>query len=129
MKATHYQLDLKSNTKLSKNFNSNEFVCSCGNCHSSFISEDLITKLQALREDYGKPIVITSGYRCPEHNRSIGGAKLSQHVLGNAVDIAGDDLDSLYKLAEKHFDAVGDGRPKGFIHVDTRGPRKRRWTY
>lgn len=43
--------------------------------------------LDPLREAYGKPIIVTSGYRCEELNRLIGGSKNSQHRVGMAVDI------------------------------------------
>lgn len=43
--------------------------------------------LEPIRIKYGKPIKITSGYRCPELNRKIGGARNSQHVYGSASDI------------------------------------------
>lgn len=43
--------------------------------------------LDPLREAYGKPIIVTSGYRCEELNRLVGGSKTSQHRAGMAVDI------------------------------------------
>ncbi len=43
--------------------------------------------LDPLRERYGKPIYVNSGYRCPELNRLIGGAVNSQHMRGEAADI------------------------------------------
>ena len=43
--------------------------------------------LDPLREAYGKPIIVTSGYRCEELNRLVGGSKNSQHRVGMAVDI------------------------------------------
>lgn len=43
--------------------------------------------LDPLREVYGKPIIVTSGYRCEKLNRILGGAKTSQHQTGEAVDI------------------------------------------
>lgn len=43
--------------------------------------------LDPLREAYGKPIIVTSGYRCEELNRLVGGSKSSQHRAGMAVDI------------------------------------------
>jgi len=46
----------------------------------------------------GKPVVITSGYRCAVHNRAVGDAKQSQHLLGNAVDIMVSDV-ALHKVA------------------------------
>lgn len=45
--------------------------------------------LQPLRDAYGKPIIVNSGYRSPELNKAIGGAKNSQHKLGQAADIKG----------------------------------------
>lgn len=43
--------------------------------------------LDPLREAYGKPIVVTSGYRCPALNKAVGGASNSQHLYGYAADI------------------------------------------
>ena len=43
--------------------------------------------LDPLRERYGKPIYVNSGYRCPELNRLVGGAVNSQHMRGEAADI------------------------------------------
>lgn len=43
--------------------------------------------LDPLREAYGKPIIVTSGYRCEKLNRDVGGAASSQHVKGEAADI------------------------------------------
>ena len=43
--------------------------------------------LDPLRERYGKPIVVNSGYRCPKHNKEVGGATNSQHIKGEAADI------------------------------------------
>lgn len=43
--------------------------------------------LDPLREAYGKPIVVTSGFRCPRLNRAVGGVARSQHMKGEAADI------------------------------------------
>jgi uncharacterized protein YcbK (DUF882 family) len=43
--------------------------------------------LDPLREAWGKPIVVTSGYRSPRLNRAVGGAARSQHCKGEAADI------------------------------------------
>lgn len=43
--------------------------------------------LDPLREAYGKPIIVTSGYRCERLNKAVGGASTSQHVKGEAADI------------------------------------------
>lgn len=43
--------------------------------------------LDPLREVYGKPIVVSSGYRCARLNRAVGGVAKSQHLTGQAADI------------------------------------------
>ena len=43
--------------------------------------------LDPLRERYGKPIRVTSGYRCPKLNTLVGGSPNSQHMRGEAADI------------------------------------------
>lgn len=43
--------------------------------------------LQPIRDKYGKPIIISSGYRCPKLNKAVGGAATSQHIKGQAADI------------------------------------------
>ena len=45
--------------------------------------------LEPLRQKYGSPITVTSGYRCPLLNKAIGGATNSQHMRGEAADIKG----------------------------------------
>lgn len=52
--------------------------------------ERLVDKvLDGLREIYGKPITVNSGYRCPELNKAVGGSKTSDHVKGFAADLTG----------------------------------------
>lgn len=43
--------------------------------------------LQPIREKYGKPVIVTSGFRCQKLNNAVGGAKTSQHCNGEAADI------------------------------------------
>ena len=45
--------------------------------------------LDIIREKYGKPITISSGYRCPALNKVVGGASTSQHTKGQAADLKG----------------------------------------
>lgn len=59
--------------------------------------------LDPLREAWGQPIIITSGYRCPALNRAVGGSATSQHVKGEAADIRTvsdtvEDNKALYEL-------------------------------
>lgn len=43
--------------------------------------------LDPVREKYGKPIIVSSGFRCEKLNRIVGGARTSQHLTGEAADI------------------------------------------
>ena len=43
--------------------------------------------IQPLRDAWGKPLAINSGYRCPEVNKAVGGVPTSQHVFGEACDV------------------------------------------
>ena len=57
--------------------------------------------LQPLRDAWGKPLKVNSGYRCKALNAAVGGAPTSQHVKGEAADIAADDPVKLARLAVK----------------------------
>ena len=119
MNEEYYEWESGEDIQFTDNFNSREFECPGSKKHK--ISIDLVDRLQILRENYGKSITITSGYRSKEHNAKVGGVENSQHVLGKAVDLTGKDLDKLYDLCLEYFNAIGDGRKKGkFIHVDVR---------
>lgn len=54
--------------------------------------------LDPLRRTYGKPIIITSGYRCQKLNTLVGGVSNSWHTQGNAADIHVDSLTEATKL-------------------------------
>ena len=111
--------------QLSKNFNEMEFACRhCGHVH---VEPELVTKLQALRDALGRPITVTSGYRCPVHNRNIGGAAQSRHMQGQAADlvVTGVSPAAVATAADRvGFGGIGIYK-SGFTHVDI-GP-KRRW--
>ena len=114
-------------SKLSKNFASTEFDCSCKKCTETLIDLDHIIKLQKLRDDLGSSIKINSGYRCPEHNANIGGAKQSQHVLGTATDIVVKDM-APDEVADSCEYFKGLGRYDSFTHIDSRDRiSKARW--
>lgn len=88
-----------------KHFSEKEFWCRCGQCQKGDaemgippggmiggvpenVKALVENVLDPLREKYGKPIRVNSGYRCPKHNLAVGGASRSQHLLGEAADIA-----------------------------------------
>lgn len=100
-----------------------EFECKCKyeHCKSSYISPKLIIAYEKLRLKVGRSIKVNSGHRCSEHNFKVGGAPLSQHLRGYAIDISTVNLnqDLIEKLAiESGFTFVK--RYKNFIHLDVR---------
>ena len=67
--------------------------------------------LQPLRDHLGRPVVISSGYRCRELNEKVGGAKNSQHMRGEAADIRVKDSRELtetmrFIMDETEFDQL-----------------------
>lgn len=111
-----------ANQQLSTNFNSNEFDCKCGKyCKETQIDEKLVDYLQKIREHFGKPITITSGYRCSTHNKNVGGASTSYHTRGQACDIVVKDTapKEVAKYAES-IGILGIGLYDDFTHIDTR---------
>jgi uncharacterized protein YcbK (DUF882 family) len=119
---------------LSRNFNRSEFACKGEDCcnHSAPVHPDLIEALQALRDRIGKPLSITSGFRCNRHNTAIGGEDQSFHTLGMAADVACPDGISpgqLAALAEgiDLFREGGIGIYPSWVHLDVRKNGKARW--
>jgi uncharacterized protein YcbK (DUF882 family) len=110
----------KANAKLSKDFNSNEFDCPCNECTTTIIDLDHVAALQKLRDVLNKPIQINSAYRCPSHNKNVGGASNSRHVVGDATDItvAGLTPSQVADICEPMFNGLG--RYDTFTHVDSR---------
>lgn len=124
--------------KLTKNFNKSEFDCSCG-CEMPkevlINVQKLANQLQMLRDKVEVSIKINSSYRCPKHNKAIGGVLNSQHILGKAADV----VISGFK-ASKTFDLISELIDKGdmlqgglgsyntFTHYDIR-KTKARWNF
>ncbi|MDD6586838.1 MAG: GH25 family lysozyme [Ruminococcus sp.] len=75
-------------TQLSPHFNAREFRCSCGKSHETLIASQLVDKLEALYTSLNcSKIIVTSGYRCPEHDKAVGGTSSGQHTKGTAADV------------------------------------------
>lgn len=74
--------------KYGKNFSPSEFRCNCGRCcgYPTYMKQVEIKHIQAIRNHYKKPAIITSALRCPTENRRVGGVANSGHLKGYAVD-------------------------------------------
>ena len=94
---------------------------------STRIDAAALDKLQALRDRLGKPLIVRSAYRSPEHNRAVGGAPASKHMLGTAFDISMANHDpAQFEATARAVGFRGFGRyPRsGFMDIDL-GPARR----
>lgn len=111
--------------QLTKNFKLSEFQSP--DTQEVKIDSGLVNKLQQLRDQVGRPVIVTSGYRTPEHNRAIGGAERSFHMQGLAADIVVEGMSSaeLADVAKQiGFTGIGVYPRRGHCHVDVRpGPQ------
>ena len=125
--------------KISKNFTWEEFTKSdkvaslhINNAITDWDVRDNIVAfvenvLQPLRDAWGGPIFINSGYRCPELNKAVGGVETSQHTKGQAADCGVTDPYALAKLVKKlklDFDQMGVYA--SFVHLSYRRDGKNR---
>ena len=90
--------------------------------------------LDPLREAWGKPIVVNSGYRCPKLNRAVGGVARSQHTKGEAADIRtlsnrrweNEQLFKFIVQLKLPFDQLIDEHGYSWIHVSYSKGKNRR---
>jgi hypothetical protein len=117
--------------QLSANFNESEFKCKCcGQLPAGKPPQQLVDILQSVRDHFGQPVTINSGYRCPSHNAAVGGATKSQHMDGIAADISVKDVkpSDVYAYIEKLLAGTGGlGKYSTFTHVDVRTKGPARW--
>ena len=100
-------------------FKPEEFHCRCG-CSEQSIEPELEDMLNIARHFAEIPFIVTSGYRCPEHNKKIQGVKNSPHLKGIAVDLSADTSRERWlivsSLIRAGFKRIGIG--EDFIHTD-----------
>jgi uncharacterized protein YcbK (DUF882 family) len=94
----------------------------------------LANDLQVIRDTINEPLIINSGYRTVNYNKSIGGANASQHLIANAADIRAKGLtpEQLKTVVENliqqgKIGIRGIGIYDTFIHVDRRSSQVARW--
>lgn len=88
-------------------FKPSEFACKCGQCGGGFerMSPELLERLDAARALAGIPFVISSGFRCPAHNKAQGGVADSAHTRGYAADIQCRDSHSRFVIVKALLEA------------------------
>ena len=112
-----------------------ECRCGCGGLPGREFQDDL----EALRSEYGRPMIITSGFRCRPHNLAVSGRADGPHTLGLAVDVRarGEATLALTAVALSGgwsgigWNQTGNDR---FVHLDrlehtTERPRPAAWSY
>lgn len=122
------------NFKGIKHFTRNEFKCKCG-CGNDRIDIRLVKILDNIRDYYNKPAIITSGVRCPAHNKAVGGTNNSWHLStrgGKASDFYIDGV-NVTELLSHCIDLRNQGiirytytnntNMNGVVHIDIGGVR------
>lgn len=105
-------------------------LCRCGCGHN--VKQALRDALSRLEKELGRPLLVTSGARCQEHNRRVSGAKSSLHLSGMAVDVVSrdvqDQLDILREARLVGFRGFGRSMSGTYIHLDL-GIHRPAWAY
>lgn len=98
-------------------FDWDDFACKCG-CGENLVNEESALRLDQARAYAGVPFIITSAYRCPEHNSTMSTSPV--HPSGHAFDIAANDSRTRYLVLEgmrkAGFKRIGIA--KSFVHGD-----------
>ena len=100
-------------------FKESDFACKC--CGKNLCDKEFMDKVDKARYEAGVPFILTSAYRCPDHNLSEGGKVTSSHTqCACAVDIKAEDSRTRYRviygLIKAGFTRIGIGRK--FVHGD-----------
>lgn len=124
--------------KISRNFTLNEFTNSPtakargienvpGNEQLTNIKNLVIRLLQPLRDIYGEPLRINSGFRSPELNEAVGGVPTSQHMKGQAADVrVGDPRKLLTELLKSRLPFDQAILYPNFLHLSYNSANNRR---
>lgn len=125
-----------------RHFSLAEFACKGVGCcgRSSKMDQWFLQELDELRSRYGKPLIVSSGYRCPVHNSRVSSTgKAGPHTTGRAADFAvdrGNALALLRVAIDMGFTGIGVQQKGGgrFLHLDNLPnapgqPRPSIWSY
>ena len=104
-------------------FSFDEFTCKCG-CGDNLMDASFIDKLDDLRHNLGFPLIVSSGYRCPDYNDKISNTgRTGPHTTGRAVDLGAGHSYAIeilamgYKAGFRGFGVSQKGKHR-FIHLD-----------
>lgn len=103
-----------------KYFKKSEFRCKCG-CGADSMNETLIRVADRTRGHFSRPITVSSGRRCANHNARVGGVSNSRHLSGKAMDFcvvgktAAQVLDYVKQQPEIRYAYAIDGT---YVHMD-----------
>ena len=99
-----------------------EFRCSCGRCGGfpAEPAEKLVRLADQVREHFGAPALPSSGVRCPEHNKEVGGVWNSFHLAGKALDFrvqgrSAAEVLAFVRTLPVHYAYAIDG---SYVHMD-----------
>lgn len=123
-----YIMDKDKNENVGKHFRVKEFACKDGS-QVVFIDDYLVSILDILRNQIGKPVIINSGYRTPTRNKAVDGAKYSYHMRGMAADIRAEGMTAkeIAKKLDKIIpDECGIIVYSTWVHIDTRSKKYRK---
>ena len=108
-----------------KYFKKEEFRCRCGGKYCggfpARVDPDLLALADRVREHFGAPAVLSSGLRCPVHNKNVGGAAASRHLTGKAMDFrirgkgSAEVLEFVKELPQVRYTYAVDG---SYVHMD-----------
>lgn len=121
-----------------KYFTNEELECSC--CGKNLMQSDFMEKVEEMREALGFPFIVSSAYRCPDHNSVVSKTgRNGPHTSGRAIDIRCSHERAFEIISNaKRFGFTGVGvKQKGegrFIHLDdlterSNRPRPTTWSY
>lgn len=113
--------------QLQNHFIGTEMACKDGTEEYMYAPE-LMRVLENIREHFNKPVIINSGYRTPEWNAKVGGAKNSYHMKGMAADIVvkGVNPKQVAEYASVIMQNGGVIRYTNFTHIDVRRKKYRK---
>lgn len=103
---------------LSEHFSRGELACPC--CGNLSLDRDFLQRIEMIRSSFGRAMHINSAYRCPKHNRAVGGKAQSAHLDGLAIDVRCEASIERYELLRAAIEcgAEGIGIYPQFIHID-----------